>query len=271
MKTPLETFSKLDKAQIFAMIEHTTRSYPFLELSSTEGVAYLVSLMIETPCTLDNKPTPICSMYSFLREVARDRAERGEGRNITFADRDFVFCIKMFGLGLQKAKNGIVQFVTSDVLENSGVRGVLITDQNQAKRIEVYVSSIHRHTKIQTTSIESATNKLLRVNRDVELAKMFVKLIKVDGMTIGQAKDVLRDRCSVRDHEYIRIRQQALDNGWIESKRSSSREKRVSIDQDNLDFLESTAKAEGKGVAVFSLNKAVNKALRHLRILTQNR
>ena len=264
MKTPLEKFASLSAVQITAMIAHAVRSYPYLEHTSSTVVADLAKLMIDTPYMLDNKPTPICASYSFLKEVAKSSS----AEVARFTDRDFVFCIKMFGLVLRE-RLGVIQFLHGNAVSDDDIDSeVLIADYDQAKRLEMYVSSIHKHTKIQRNSLDSADNKLRRVYRDVELAKLFVQMVDKEGLTVGEARNRLRTNCNVKDHEFIRIREQAIAMGIFESKRAKAKSARVTIDDENLPFVESLAKGAGKNGSTLNLTQAVNKALRDLRLLT---
>lgn len=266
MMTPITKFANLDEAQLNGMIAHAARTYPFLEYSNMDGLRFLSRMMINSPFMLDSKATPIRSSYLFLREIAG--SVQGEAI-YSFTDRDFVFCIKMFGLAIRVSSNSIMQFMPENQLDD-GDEEVLITDHSQAKTVEVYVSDIHKHTKIQTNSIESATNKLLRNHREVELAKLFAGKVNDDGWSVGRARDYLRNECNVKDHEFIRIRDYAISLGIFQSKRSSVRSsRRATIDDDNMEFVEAIAKKYGKNGGSLTLSQAVNKALKDLRLLTR--
>lgn len=264
----LRKYADLDEVQLDGMIAYTHRNYPFLESSSPEGLRLLCRLMLDTNFLFEKKPTPIRSSFEFLRKIAFADVQGVPTDAVRFAERDFVLAIKMFGLKVRD-KNGVNQFVPDNRLDEAEDDEVLIDNSKDARELEFYLSDVYRkRTKIQTHTIQSATNKLLREWREVELAKAFSNRINVEGMSIGQAREFLRTTCSVKDHEFVRIRQHAIDLGLFQSKRNPARvNRRVTLDEDNVDFAETLAKSFAKGKNPLSMSQAVNKALRDFKKL----
>lgn len=266
----LRKFAELDDVQLDGMIAYTHRSFPFLESSSPEGLRLLCRKMLDSNFLFEKKPTPIRSAFEFLRKIAVADVQGVTSDSARFAERDFVFAVKMFGLKVRN-KNGVNQFVPDNRLDNAADEEVTVDDSKDARELEFYLSDVYRkRTKIQTHTIQSATNKLLREWREVELAKAFSDKINIEGATIGQAREFLRTTCSVKDHEFVRIRQHAIDLGWFQSKRNPARvNRRVTLDEDNVAFAETLAKSFAKGKNPLSMSQAVNKALRDFKKLIE--
>lgn len=265
----LRKYADLDDVQLDAMITHTHRNFPFLETSSPEGLRHLCYLMLTTSFLFEKKPTPIRASFEFLRKVAENDVRGASTGGPRFAERDFVFAVKMFGLNI-RLKNGVNQFVPGNELDPEDDFDVPILVAKDAREMEFYLSGVYRKlTKIQTHTIQSATNKLLREWREIELAKEFANKINNEGRSIGQAREFLRQECGVKDHEFVRIRQHAIDLGLFQSKRTPARgNRRVTLDEDNVIYAEKLAKSFAKGKNPISISQAVNKALRDLKKLT---
>lgn len=268
MANPLSKFEQLDDVQLNGMIAHTQRVYPYLEITSPEGVFALCRLMIETPFLLETKPTPIRASFLFLRKVSETMTARMPGVTL-FRERDFVFAIKMFGLKV-RAKNGVNQFVPDNELNEAEDEEVSVHDSRSAKELDVYVSDVHKRTKIQRHAIESAANRLLRDFREMELGRVFSDLMSRQGMSIGQAREYLRDECKIKDHEFVRIRKHAIDLGLFSSKRNQSKNnRRVTLDDDVVPYVEELQITLGsKNRGQLTPSQAVNQALRDFHKLT---
>lgn len=263
----LRKYLELDDVQLDGMIAYAHRNYPYLESTSPEGLRTLCRRMISANFMFDKKSTPVRSSFEFLRKISQADVQGQQVSGAAFGERDFVFAIKMFGLKI-RAKNGVNQFVADNRLDPREDDEVLLEDSKDAKQLEFYVSDVHKRTKIQTHTIQSATNKLLREWREVELAKVFSDKINVDACTIGQAREFLRANCGVKDHEFVRIRQHAIDLGLFQSKRNPSRaNRRVTLDEDNVEFVETLAKRFAKGRSPLTMSQSVNKALRDFKRL----
>lgn len=255
----LSKYADLGDVQLDGMIAYAHRSFPFLEISTPDGLKTLCHLMVSTNFAFDKKPTPIRASFEFLRKLPVEGAP-------TFAERDFVFAIKMFGL-LIREKNGVIQFVPGNRIDLAEDEEVLIQSSKDAKQLEFYVSDVHKHTKIQTHTIQSATNKLLREWREIEMARHFAEKI-AEGASIGEAREYLRTSGGVKDHEFVRIRQHAIDLGLFQSKRSPSRvSRRITLDEDNVEFVEKLAKSFAKGRSPVTMSQAANRALRDFKKL----
>lgn len=267
----LRKFADLDEVQLDGMIAYAHRTYPFLEGSSPEGLRLLCRLMQSANFLFDKKPTPIRSAFEFLRKIAVSDVQGVPTQAARFAERDFVFAIKMFGLKVRD-KNGVNQFVPDNRLDEAEDEEILIENAKDARELEFYLSDVYRkRTKIQTHTIQSATNKLLREWREIELAKAFSNKINAEGMSIGQAREFLRVTCSVKDHEFVRIRQYAIELNLFQSKRNPARaNRRVTLDEDNIEFVEKLAKSFVKGKNPLSMSQTVNKALRDFSKLVKD-
>ena len=266
----LRKYAELDEVQLDAMIAYTHRSFPFLESSSPEGLRSLCRWMLNATFMFEKKPTPIRSSFEYLRKIASADVSGAPTDAVRFAERDFVFTIKMFGFKVRD-KNGVNQFVPDNALDPDEDEEVLLENSKDARELEFYLSDVYRkRTKIQTHTIQSATNKLLREWREVELAKAFSDKINKEGMSIGQAREYLRSTCLVKDHEFVRIRQHAIDLGLFQSKRNPARvNRRVTLDEDNVAFADTLAKSFTKGKNPLSMSQAVNKALRDFKKLIE--
>lgn len=263
----LRKYADLDDVQLDGMIAYAHRTFSFLESSSPEGLRLLCDLILTANFLFDKKPTPVRSAFEFLRKIAFTDVQGAPTDAVRFAERDFVFAIKMLGLKIRN-KNGVNQFVPDNRLAPDDEE-VLIDTSKDARELEFYLSDVYRkRTKIQTHTIQSATNKLLREWREVELAKVFAAKINTEGMSIGQAREYLRSTCGVKDHEFVRIRQHAINLGVFQSKRNPARvNRRVTLDEDNLPFVETLAKNFAKGKSPLSISQTVNKALRDFKKL----
>ncbi|KVV07453.1 hypothetical protein [Burkholderia ubonensis] len=237
----------MDEVQLRGMIRHAAKSYPFLDATSEDAVYSLARLMIDVDYVVDRMTTPVRASLEFLRSLADQRL--GPGARI--AERDFVFVIKMFGLKIRN-KGGLLEFLPRNewVRESSGEKPaieVTIDDQTQAKTVEFEISDVQRHRKIHGRRIEAAYNRLVRLHRDTELALIFVSLVN-GGKTIGEAKDELRNNFDVKDHEYNRIRERALELGIFDRTRKRTRTQgRITLDPDVMAFVEEQAAASQGG------------------------
>lgn len=264
----LKKYPDLDDVQLDGMIAYAARHYPYLESSSPEGLRRLCRLLLETNFAFDKKPTPVRSSYEFLCKIAENDVRGVPTEQARFAERDFVFAIKMFGLKIRN-KGGVNQFVVDNRLDEMEDEEVLVDNDKAARALEYYLSDVYkRRTKIQTHTIQSATNKLLREWREIELAKLFSDRINNQGDTIGQARELLRSTYSVKDHEFVRIRQHAIDLGLFQSKRSPSKSnRRVTLDEDIVPFIEKMGRGLSRGKNPLSMSQTVNRALRDFQKL----
>lgn len=268
MSHPLSKFADLDPLQLQGMITHTHRVFPYLEISSIEDVLTLCNLMIQTTFMLDTKPTPIRASYDFLRTVTEQSIDGGEVTKAPFSERDMVFAVKMFGLRIRISK-GLLQFVPNNEFDDKEDEEFLIDSGITAKKLEFYISDVHKRTKIHTHTIQSASNKLLREWRELQLAKLFADLVHKKNRTIGQAREYLRTECGVKDHEFVRIRAQAIALGWFQSRRSPAKaNRRITLDEDNLVYVEEMAQKLG-GRVPLSMSAAANSLIRDFRKLSQ--
>ena len=266
MGTPLDKYAGLDDAQLAGMMTYTGKTFPFVDKSSLEALQSVCGLMLTTQFMFDQRPTPIKASFDFLCAISKmDVQGQPTGRR-QFVERDFVYAVKMFGLRV-RVKNGVYQFMPENELDFREDEEVLIDDERGARQVEFYISSVQTHTKIQTHTIESAYNKLMREWRERELARVFADKIRVGRQTIGQAREFLRTECGIKDHEFVRIREHAINMGIFQSKRSAARgNRRVTLDEDVAQYVESVAK--GTRGRAMTLSAAVNKMLRDLRTLT---
>lgn len=266
----LSKFAKLDDVQLDGMIAYAHRNYPYLEGSSPEGLRLVCRLMLTSNFVFEKKPTPVRSAFEFLRRIAANDVSGAAKEAAHFAERDFVFAVKMFGLKI-RSKNGVNQFVPNNKLDEAEDEEVLIDGAKDARELEFYLSDVYRkRTKIQTHTIQSATNKLLREWREVELAKVFADKVNNDGASIGQAREFLRVNCEVKDHEFVRIRQHAIAMNLFQSRRSSSKtNRRVTLDDDNVAFCEKLGKGFSRGKNALSMSQTVNRALRDFKKLLE--
>lgn len=262
----MRKFAQLDDNQLDGMIAHTHRSFSYLESTSLEALRGLARLMLTVDFIFDKKPTPVRSSYEFLKKANEHDVQGRPTDPVRFAERDFVFIVKMFGLRIRTASSGVNQFVPENELDRDDEE-LLLDTPKAVRQLEFYLSDVYKTpTKIQTHSIQSATNKLLREWREVGLARMFSNKIAVDGMTIGQAREYLRTDCGVKDHEFVRIRRYAMDRGWFSGKSNKkSANRRVTLDEDNVEFVEGLARSFAKGKAPLSPSATVNKALRDFK------
>lgn len=270
MPNPLSKYADLDEVQLRGMIQYAQRQYSYLDSSSPEALYNLCALMIDSYFMFDKKPTPIRSSYEFLREVTQKTLQNTQTGAPMFAERDFVFAIKMFGLKVRQ-KNGVNRFIPENVEADDDVAeetDVQIESSKDAKSLEFYVSDVHKRTKIQTHAIESATNRLLREWREIKLAKLFTDVMQRENKSIGQAREFLRLEYDVKDHEFVRIRKHAIDLGIFQSKRNPARiNRRVTLDEDVVPFVEELTNTLAKKKNPLTSSQAVNQALRDLHKL----
>lgn len=268
----LQKYTGIDGVQLDAMIAYAGRNFPFLETSSMEGLRLLCRVMLTADFLFEKKPTPVRSAFEFLKKIAASDVQGAPTEGARFVERDFVFAVKMFGLRI-RAKNGINQFVADNKIDPADDEEIALENATSARELEYYLSDVYkRRTKIQTHTVQSATNKLLREWREVELAKVFAHKLNAEGHAIGQAREYLRTQCSVKDHEFVRIRQHAIDLGIFQSKRNPAKaNRRVTLDEDNILFAERLAKSLAKdSKGTLSVSQAVNKALRDFRKLVES-
>jgi hypothetical protein len=254
------------------MVNVALKEFPYLEYSSMDVLLFLCEFMIKVEFMSEKKATPIRSAFEFLREVGAVELSKikaaGGTAPIMFAERDFVFAIKLFGLYVRN-HNGINQFVP-DGEQDSTDETVVIDSSTEAKRLEYYVSDVQKRTKIQIHAIESAANRLRREWREIELARIFSESIK-SGKTIGQARNFLREECGIKDHEFVRIREYAISRGWFSSKRRSSKaNRRVTLDDDVAIYVADLAKNFSKGAKSLTMSQATNKALRDFKTIVED-
>ena len=266
----MRKFDQLDDNQLDGMIAHTHRTFAFLESTSVEALRGLSRLMLHVDFIFDKKPTPVRSAYEFLKKVSETDMQGKPTESVRFAERDFVFVVKMFGLRIRVAPSGVNQFVADNELDSDDEE-LPLDGQKAVRELEFYLSDVYKkRTKIQTHSIQSATNKLLREWREVRLAKVFADKIAAEGLTIGQAREHLRDDYMVKDHEFVRIRQHAMDRGWFTGKRNQkSPNRRVTLEEDNVEFVETLSKNFAKGKTPLSPSATVNKALRDFKLIIE--
>lgn len=268
MATLLSKHAGLDEVQLRGMISYAQKQFDYLENTSPDALYSLCRLMIDSYFVFEKKPTPVRSSYEFLRKITQTNIQNESTGAPMFAERDFVFAIKMFGLRI-RLKNGVNQFVPDNV-PNYGDEGdggeVAISNGKEAKLLEFYVSDVHKRTKIQTHAIQSATNRLLREWREMELARLFTDMMEQQNKTIGQSREFLRANCGVKDHEFVRIRAYAIELGIFQSKRNPSRSSRkITLDEDVVSYVESLSRQFVKKKMVkATLSQVVNQALRDL-------
>jgi len=270
MKNILSKYAELEQPQILGMIGYAKSQYPFLDSTSDVALYKLVRLMFDNYFMSEKKPTPILATYKFLTTVAETTYPDAPEVKI-FAERDFVFAVKMFGLRIRD-KNGVMQFVPDNQLDSAEDEEVLIDSAKAVKALEYYISGVKKSTKIHTNAIESATGTLLRDWREMNLAVLFSKKMKKDGMTIGQARDFLIQHEQVKTHEFVRIREHAVDMGLFTSKRNPSKiNRRITLDDDVYQFV-STLMQKGHPSKKGPMNAsdAVNAGLRDLYRLTHD-
>lgn len=277
MPNLLKSYESLDTVQINGMILAAKQRFPYLECSSQDILLNLCVVMIHTHFILDTKATPIRASFEFLRQIMRTAAGNDpRAAKLEFKERDFIFAIKMFGLKIRD-KNGLKQFVPENEIDHRDDEEVLITDEYSARELEHYVSDIQKRTKIQTNGIESALNRLLRDWREIELAKEFTNMMDKEGIAIGQARDRLRDEYGVKDHEFVRIRDHAIELGLLKSKRNQSKNgRRITLDPDVLVFVEQLMSKpdpnrKGARKEPASASEAVNQAMRDFYLMINNR
>ncbi|WP_199028513.1 hypothetical protein [Ralstonia sp. ASV6] len=268
MTTPVSSrYKELGEVQLRGMIRATEKQFPFLEPTSEDALYKLARTMIDTDFMIDRPPTPVRSSLEFLRAIL-------EPEGIRVMERDFVFLIKMFGLRILD-KEGLYEFWTPSETrrqadgEKAAVE-VYIEDREQAKVVEFVVSQVQKPRKIHLKRIDAAVNRLARRYRDTVLAHHFVSLVN-DGKTIGEAKDVLRIEHSVKDHEYNRVRERAMELGIFDPSRNKrSPQSRVTLDPDVMEYVQRTAEdQQGSRMHKKSTTQMVNQMLRDFHFLTK--
>lgn len=261
MPTPISKYKDLDDLHLSGMITHAERNFPFLEHSSAESVRRLARLMIDVDYVVDRMPTPVMGSLAFLRARA---AEQG----FKIPERDFVFLIKMFSLRIRD-KGGLLEFLPGN--EWAGVEvgeaqpvEVYINDLESAKNIEYQLSAAYKPRKVHSRRIDAAENRLSRIYRDTELAYLFVDLVNGRGMTIGDARDVLRDEHKVKDHEYTRIRQRARELGiFDQARKRQTTTGRVTLDPDVMEYVEAESRrSQGPRMHARTPSQMVNQIVR---------
>lgn len=267
-------FHDVDEIKLEGMISYTRRVAPYVQFSSLPAVKTLANLMLNTSFCFERKETPLCSSYNFLQRVGsfaggptslEEQAENAGTTKKSFEERDFIFLVKMFGFSLRRANSGVIQIVEELDIDDDPVT---IDDEKSAKELEFYISEIQKHTRIQLHSIESSTKRLLRDWREVQLAYALAEKVNKENYTIGRAKDFLRDNCAIKDHEFVRIREHALNLDLLTPKRKrSDTSRRVSIDEDVIPFIDDLSKKLSKGRHPLTFTQAVNRALRDFRQL----
>jgi hypothetical protein len=263
MPTPMSKFEHLDDAQLQDMINLTASKFPYLEYSSKDTLLALARLMTSNEFMVEVKPTPIRSSFVFLRKIASVIASMTQTEPIPVIERDFIFAIKMFGLGV-RMKGGKHEFVADGVVDLKVDEETVINSSADVKRLEFYVSDINTFTKIQTNAIESALNRLQRDWREMMLARELGRLID-EGATIGVARSKIMQEWEVKEHEFVRIRQIALDKGWFVSKRRQSEtSSRITLDEDVAPYIQQLRKTLADGRKRLTTSQAVNEALRRL-------
>ncbi|WP_236077301.1 DUF4209 domain-containing protein [Paraburkholderia domus] len=254
------------------MITHATRTYPFLDSTSEDTVYALARLMIDVEFMSDRSLTPARASLEFLREIGRQKEVLDR-----IVERDFVFAIKMFGLNLRNEAGLLLFQPRNDWVRDGDEDGstaveVTIDNQSQAKEAEFAISDVQKHRKVHSRRIEAALNRLLRRYRDVELAREFVSLVN-DGKSIGEAKDVLRTRHNVKDHEYNRVRETALEIGIFDpSSRRKRTHGRVTLEPEVMAYVEQAAKTtQGSRLHQKTPSQMVNQMLRDLHYITEKK
>lgn len=267
MTTPISKYRELDEVQLRGMIRHAEKTYPFLDPTSEDALYALARLMIDTDYVIDRMPTPVRASLEFLRGIA------GAAGVERIAERDLVFLIKMFGLRMRN-KGGLLEFLPRNewIREAHGEKPAVevhINDGGQAKSVEYEISQVHKTRKIHARRIDAAQNRLSRLHRDTALAQVFVQL-HTQGKTIGEAKDELRTTYNVKDHEYNRVRERALELGIFDPTRNKRRlHGRVTLDADVMEYVERLAE-EQQGGRMHSKtpSQMVNQMLRDFHFLT---
>lgn len=263
---PLSKHAGLDDVQLNGMIAYAQNAFPYLEVTSIKAVTTLSNLMIRNEFMFSGKPTPIRSSFEFLKKVYAAGVGSNEVDASNFSERDFVFAIKMFGLRVRE-KNGVNQFVPDNVIDDASDGEITLNDRKEGKELEFYVSEIQKHTKIQRQAIESATNRLLRKWREVELACLLAKMMQ-DGKTIGEVKEHMRQQYDIKDNVFVRIRTYAIEMDIFKSKQTPRRaNRRITLDEDIVPFVEELQLKFAKKKKL-TASQAVNQGLRDLRLLT---
>jgi hypothetical protein len=284
MATPVSIkFRDLDEVQLRGMITHTRRQYAYLDPSSDDAVYALARLMTEVDFMHDRVVTPVRASLEFLQTIENHRRAEAEQNPSTaktplvdgvIHERDLVFVIKMFGIRL-RSKGGLLQFLP----RNEWIRGddgdaapaveVNIDSPASAKGIEFEISAIKRNRKVHARQIDAAFNRLTRRFRDAEMARVFATLVTVKGMSIGEAKDALRTEHNIKDHEYNRIRDAAVELKIFDpASRRKHSNGRVTLDPDVLEWVESRVEEDLSGrMHRKTLSQMVNEMVRHLHQL----
>ncbi|WP_432262892.1 hypothetical protein [Cupriavidus sp. TMH.W2] len=257
------------------MIAEAERSFDYL--SSTPHTFALCKLMLAHEFMFSDRQTPIDSSVEFLKTRAELLGVPG-----IVTDRDFVFAIKMFGIKIWQKKSMFYFRGEQAASTGTGVRRVRdgvtvdfkikpLDDAAAMKDLEFYLYSGSKRTKIQLNEIQSASNKLLRDHRDRELALLLGELRGKRKLSIGDARDLLRNEYDVKDHEFARIRAKAIELGVFTPGRAAAKESsRVTLDADVLEFLGLVrAKKRGAGVRdnQLTLTKLLNSAIRDMHLV----
>ncbi|ARL04337.1 hypothetical protein [Burkholderia pseudomallei] len=267
MATPLSKFEDITEVQLRGMIQHAKREYPFLDYSSDDALYALARLMISVDFMTERRVTPLRSSLLFLRRIGA----HADPAVPVIKERDFVFLVKMFGL-LIRDKQGLYEFLPSnkwiDDSEDEGKPAVevKIDDEATARAVEMEVSDIKKHRKIHERRIDAGTNRLVRWYRDAQLAVVLADRVK-SGQKIGDAREFLRTEHDVKDHEYVRIRERALEMGLLKNARTTRRKNiRVTLDGDVAHWVESQGSVDGR-LHARTPTQTVNACLRDLYFL----
>ncbi|WP_454727963.1 MULTISPECIES: hypothetical protein [Cupriavidus] len=273
MLTVLDSSQSLTNEALQQMIADAERSFEFL--SRTRHTFTTCRLMLDNHFMFDDKQTPIAASFEFLKR----RAEQEDPHNAALDLQDFVFAIKMFGIAVHERK-GVMYFLGRN-MKAKGVRRVRsgvedkfvpvpLDDADSIRVLEFYLFSGSKRTKIQLNEIQSATNRLLRDYRDLQLAEELSRL-RTTGLSIGEARDQMRAELGVKDHEFARIRAIAIDLGIFKPGRAAAKESsRVMLDPDVQDWLvnvRTQKKKEGVRENQLSMSKLINTAVRELYLM----
>lgn len=265
-------YRNLPPGGIDNMIRAARQQCPFLEFSDVDRLRALCLAMIDEDFCFTTKPTPIKSAFEFLEGVDTLNARNAPGR-MAFTERDFVFAIKMFGLCVRNAL-GVWQFVPDNALDKDEDNEVNLVTAEDARKMEFYLSPAQVVTRAQGHSIESARTKLARHWKETQLARVFGKMVTVEGKKVGEARDYLRtaEGGSVKDHVFVRVRAIAIRKGWYSPSRATDGDRRrVTLDPANADFVMKMAR---KGVMRGSpvneqanLTEATNRFIHDMRAM----
>jgi hypothetical protein len=273
MLTVLDSPQRVTDEALQQMIADAERSFAYL--TCTAQIFATCRMMRDNRFMFDDRQTPIAASFEFLKK----RAEQDDPRSAPLDQRDFVFAIKMFGIGVHERK-GMMYFLGRH-MPKAGVRrvrdgiedkytAIALNDGHSVRELEFYLFQDGKRTKIQINEIQSATNKLLREHRELQLAVLLGKL-RAGGMSIGEGKDLMRNEHGVKDHEFARVRGKAIELGIFKPGRAAAKESsRVMLDPDVQDLLSRVRqqkKAEGMRESQLSMSKLINMTVRELHLI----